>query len=204
MSADFKAIHAGTQTVYERQAESWDQSRPRVFYERPQLERLTATVPNGGRVLDLGCGAGEPIAAYFLQHGYDVTGVDYAAPMLAIAQKRYPNATWIKADMRRLPKIGLFHAVISWDGFFHLSPEEQRAALPDLARLVLPGGSLLFTVGHEEGEVTGTVGGETVYHGSLSPEAYHQILAGLGFEAELSIEDPDAWGRSILFARQAA
>ena len=53
---------------------------------------LTAFVPPGGRILDLGCGEGRD-SVYFAFCGYEVTGLDISAAiqakMLANA-KKYP------------------------------------------------------------------------------------------------------------------
>ncbi len=35
-----------------------------------------AYLPAQAKILDLGCGSGRPIAAYLLQHGHQLTGVD--------------------------------------------------------------------------------------------------------------------------------
>jgi cyclopropane fatty-acyl-phospholipid synthase-like methyltransferase len=46
----------------------------------------------GGSILDLGCGMGEPIARYFIRVGYQVTGVDSSAAMIALCQQpRVPD-----------------------------------------------------------------------------------------------------------------
>ena len=50
--------------IYERHADAWVEVRLREgsLYERGWLDRFCALVPPGGSVLDMGCGAGEPIA----------------------------------------------------------------------------------------------------------------------------------------------
>lgn len=155
----------------------------------------------GSRVLDLACGSGRPLADYFLERGFSLTGVDYAEPMIEIARADYPGAAWVVADLRRLPELGHFDGICSWDGFFHLSVEEQRALLPKLAAMLSPGGAILLTVGTGEGEVTGTIDDETVYHASLSPTEYQRTLAGLGFSRVTYVkEDLSCLGRSVLLA----
>ena len=59
--------------------------------QRRWIDRALAFVPPGAPVLDLGCGAGEPIAAYLIFRGHPVCGVDFAAPMLALARARFPD-----------------------------------------------------------------------------------------------------------------
>ena len=66
------------------------------------MDRLTAGIPIGGTILDLGCGTGDPVARAFLQQGFRITGVDSSPNLVAIAKGRLPEAEWIVADMRRL------------------------------------------------------------------------------------------------------
>jgi hypothetical protein len=55
--------------VYRRNAVHFDAERPRSLFERPWLDRLRALLPDGGTLLDIGCGMGEPIARYFIEAG---------------------------------------------------------------------------------------------------------------------------------------
>ncbi len=197
------AARRQTRAVYERKAAFWHQVRAGQLYERPWLDRFTAALPVGGRILDLACGTGKPLADYFLTAGFDLTGVDYAASMIDIASAEYPQGHWHVADIRNLPVLGRFDGICSWDGFFHLSVAEQRDLLPMLASATRPGGAILLTVGFGEGEVTGHVDGETVYHASLEPTEYEQILRDAGFAQFIfQREDPACMGRSLVLARQ--
>jgi SAM-dependent methyltransferase len=51
-----------------------------------------------GRVLDLGCGAGQ-LAAALDNEGYDVWGADVSGPMLARARSRVPGATFVRGSL---------------------------------------------------------------------------------------------------------
>ena len=198
------ATHADTPAAYERASSAWPSIR-RDAGEAPWLARFASRLPPGGRVLDLGCGSGEPVGGWLSRAGFAVTGVDAAPGMIAHARAAHPGAAhpgadWRVADMRDLPGLGRFDGVLSWDGSFHLSREEQRIALPRFAARVRPGGAMMLTVGPRDGETTGTVGAETVYHASLSREAYLGLLKP-SF-ARVSHEpfgaDPD--GRHVLLA----
>jgi SAM-dependent methyltransferase len=48
------------------------------------LDRFTTFLPDGGSVLDLGCGSGRD-SAYFISCGYDVTAVDASEEMCSLA-----------------------------------------------------------------------------------------------------------------------
>ena len=192
---------ADTQKVYERNAANWDSHRSQSLFERSWLDRFSVRVKPGGQLLDLGCGTGDPIARHFLKAGFQVTGVDYAGPMIEIARQRFPAAQWHVGDIRSLKLNRFFHGVYSWDGSFHLSANEQRNFLKSMTSLVHPGGAIMLTVGPAEGEVFGTVEGEQVYHASLSPEEYRCRLEDAGFgDIEFTAEDPECAGHSVILA----
>ena len=191
------------QAVYERQASDYDAGRSRAFFEARWLTRFADSLPTGGRVLDVGCGAGEPIAGWLIREGYQVTGTDFSDAMLEIARSRFPQGDWRNEDMRTLDLDEQFHGIIGWDSFFHLTQDEQRETIPRLARHLLPDGVLMITVGPIAGEVTGTVGGETVYHASLSVEEYARVMdqAGLRLIAYMA-EDPYCDFHTVAMARK--
>ena len=192
-----------TRRIYERQAAAYDASRSRALFEARWLARFTASLSPGARVLDLGCGAGEPIARWFIAEGFDVTGVDFAAPMLDIARTRWPDGDWRQADMRTLDLGETFDGIVAWNSFFHLRPEEQRPCIAHMARHLAPGGALLLTVGPKAREASGTVQGETVYHASLSPAEYATCLEAHGLRLTgFLAEDPDTNQHSVLMARK--
>ncbi len=198
---DLDAIRADTQAVYERQAAVFDQHRNRSGLESAWLATFAERLPETGSVLDLGCGAGEPVASELIARGFSLTGVDYANAMLELARSRFPDHEWLEADIRTLVIDRQFDGVISWDGFFHLSPDEQRRVLPRFADYVTAGGPLLLTVGPGAGEVTGQVGNESVYHASLDPAEYQQLLQEAGFgELTFVARDENSGGRSIVLA----
>lgn len=197
-------IHLRTLQIYEKHAHAWDEHRPRVLFEKDWLDKFIMLLPAGGRILDVGCGAGEPISEYFIKRGFALTGLDASPKMLAISRNRFPTASWIEMDMRQLKLDTKFDGIVSWDGFFHLNQEEQRQVLVLFAEHLNPDGSLLLTIGHESGEVTGTVEGEEVYHSSLAPDEYKAILNKIGFEkVELVLEDEGCECHSILLAKKS-
>src|SRR3712207_6290066 len=64
------------------------------------FERLVAGLPrSGGRVVDLGCGAGVPVARDLTELGHAVIGVDGSSQQIARARRNVPRAEFIEADM---------------------------------------------------------------------------------------------------------
>ena len=199
--SDLHDVWKNMSGVYERQAHWWDANRSALGVEKVWLDRFACHLPKGGRVLDLGCGTGEPVASYLLQSGFKVVGVDYSASMIDIAKRRFPNVQWIVAEMTNFTSDAPFHGVIGWDSFFHLTQDKQRTLLSRLCEWMPREGVFMATVGPNEGEVLGTVGGEDVYHSSLSEAEYRRLLADGGFlDVTFVAEDPDCADRSILLA----
>jgi len=196
-------ISEATQAVYEANAAAYDAARTRGLHEARWLTRFGAGLPDGGSVLDLGCGAGEPIASWLIGEGFALTGVDFSPAMLAIAQSRWPKGDWRQGDMRTLDLVERFDGIVAWDSFFHLTQDEQRACLPRLAAHLAPGGVFLVTVGPEAGETRGRVAGTDVYHASLSPAEYATRLEACGMRLTAYLaEDPDCGRHSVLMARK--
>ncbi|WP_194095800.1 class I SAM-dependent DNA methyltransferase [Marivivens aquimaris] len=194
-----------TLAVYDRIAGDWDRYRDRRLTERAWLDRMLAAAPrNKGKrtVLDLGCGSGRPIATYLADRGAQITGVDGAPRMTELFTHNLPSATVHTADMRGLDLGRTFSAILAWDSFFHLSPADQRQMFAVFAQHAAPDTILMFTSGPDEGVEMGEVVGEAVYHASLSPEAYRDLLTRHGFE-ELMFkpEDPDCGGHSVWLAK---
>src|SRR3954467_1231439 len=87
---------------YDRIAEAYvaQVGKGRGQRRQRQLERLT-DLPDGAPVLDLGCGAGIPVAQ-LLAERFQVTGVDISARQIELARQNVPGATFIQADMADL------------------------------------------------------------------------------------------------------
>jgi SAM-dependent methyltransferase len=196
-----RSLAAHTQAVYERNAALYDARRAKVLFEKTWLDRFLSALRPGGTILDIGCGTGDPIAAYLRSGGFRIIGVDASRAMLDIARTRFPEGDWRHADMRALDLGESFDGIIAWDSFFHLTPEEQRATISRFAAHLAPGGALMLTVGPEAGEVAGHVGADPVYHSSLSREDYAQCLARDGLDiVSFAPEDPDCDFHTILLA----
>lgn len=200
---DLSRLASRTQAVYERNAQRFDAERPKGLHERLWLGRFLDGLPPGGKILDLGCGAGMPIAAYFMGKGFAVTGLDASAAMIRLAKNVMPDGDWREGDMRGLDLNETFDGIIGWNSFFHLTRPEQRDVLPRLARHLETNGRLMLTVGPENGEAVGQVGDDRIYHASLSPDEYASILLvnHLAIK-DFVIEDPHCDFQTILLAQK--
>ena len=162
--------------LYEENARAWDAHRGRDLHEKTWLDRFTALLPDGAEILDLGCGAGEPIARYLIERGYRVAGVDSSPSLIGLCRERFPEHEWIAMDMRTLDLGRRFDGLIAWHSVFHLNADDQRAMFARFAAHLRPDGALMFTSGHEAGESIGRWHGQPLYHSSLAPGEYESLL----------------------------
>ncbi len=189
--------------IYERRAREFDTSRSRALFERAWLERFAALLPAKATVLDLGCGHGEPIAAWLIAQGHSITGVDTAPTLLALCRQRFPDHDWIEGDMRGLTLDRRFNGLVAWDSFFHLTYDDQRAMFETFRRHAAPDAALMFTSGPAHGEAIGDHAGEALYHASLSPEEYRALLSAAGFDVvSHTANDADCAGHTVWLARR--
>ncbi len=189
-------------SLYQRFALDWDRERERSLLERAWLDRFLALLPLNPSILDMGCGAAEPIAGYFIEKGCDVTGIDSSASLIGMCKDRFPDQDWIVADMRSLSLDRRFDGILAWDSFFHLCPEDQRRMIPIFSKHANPRAALMFTSGTSHGEAIGNYRGEPLYHGSLDEAEYRSLLDQNGFDVVSHVvEDPHCGHHTVWLAQ---
>src|SRR5260370_6547755 len=67
-----------------------------AFFHHEDLRYLKFLIPEGGRVLELGCGTGSPLAALIPSFG---VGVDFSPGMIAQARQAHPDLTFLVGDI---------------------------------------------------------------------------------------------------------
>lgn len=109
----------------------------------PELIEFIANHP-AGRAIDIGCGTGTNVIT-LAQHGWQVTGIDFASRAIQIAKRKAQN---IKADLQvndatKLKGInGPFGLALDL-GCFH-GIEKKTDYLTQLSRILAPGGFWLM------------------------------------------------------------
>jgi cyclopropane fatty-acyl-phospholipid synthase-like methyltransferase len=187
--------------LYRRHAVQWDATRrSRAWNDRGWIEAFAKKLARGSRVLDLGCGGGEPVARFLVEQGMHVTGVDSSPEMIALARDRMPGQEWIVADMRGLALDRRFDGILAWDSYFHLGHNAQRAMFWVFDAHRNDDAVLMFNTGPSHGEATSTFTfkDEPLYHASLAPAEYRALLDCSGFKIICHVaNDTRRGGRTV-------
>lgn len=111
------------------------------------LDTVRAEGWRGRRVLDLGCGTGNSTFPFFMR-GYEVTGLDASAEMLAVAQDKLPPVPFVQGDFTTFALDTRFDLVVSiFDSLNNLLTLEALLITARRAHEHLtPGGYLMFDV----------------------------------------------------------
>lgn len=143
------------------------------------MARLAA----GSRVLDLGCGAGVPIASALAER-FRVVGVDLSRAQIALARRQVPDADFVRGDMRTCEFASeAFDAVVSFYAIFHLPREYHEALFRRIAGWLKPGGWLMASLARfDESDYTeDDFFGVDMFWSNYGIERYRAMLADAGF-----------------------
>lgn len=157
----------------------------------PQLERNGLA---GDRLLDVGCGTGKSFIP-MLERGWQVTGCDISAAMLALARGKVGDSARLSlADMRELPRFGSFDLVWALDDAVNylLSVEELKAALGGMRNNLAVGGLMMFDLNtllvyrtfFAERHVVEREGLRLIWSGQATPDVQAGSICEARFKAE--------------------
>jgi ubiquinone/menaquinone biosynthesis C-methylase UbiE len=158
-----------------------------------------------GKLLDLGCGAGEPFDRFFIDKGWSVVGVDFSKKMLELANKYVPEMTTIHSDISKINFAdNEFDAVILIYSLFHLTNEEQIKVLEKIYEYLTPNGMALFTYATKEYTKSDEFDGykeflgKNLYYAHKTPEFFKNKLESIGFKLK-SFDYRDIAGEVFLW-----
>ena len=93
-----------------------------------------------GRGLDVCCGTGAGMRVLRSLCRGPVMGADFSTGMLTQARSAYPDARWVRADVRALPFAAAFDLAVSFGALGHFLPAERPALFAGVYRALRPGG----------------------------------------------------------------
>jgi SAM-dependent methyltransferase len=123
---------------------AWSSTAPvRLRY----LERLLELLPAKSDVLELGCGAGEPVTRRLAER-HRLVAVDVSSRQLELAARSAPGAQLLLADMLEVAFApDSFDAVVAFYSLTHVPRVHHADLLARIVEWVRPGGLVLMTMG---------------------------------------------------------
>lgn len=151
-----------TVTVYDARARDYA-AMTADLGERVELEAFADALPEGGHVLDLGCGPGF-YAAWLAARGFTVRAVDASAEMVALAAA-LPGVNARQARFDEIDAEGAYDGIWANFSLLHAPRTDLPAHLARLRRALRPGG--LFHIGMKlgSGEGADRIGRFYAYYG---------------------------------------
>ncbi len=161
---------------YDKIAVWWHEQHIDSGYGVAQLERALGFIPQPGKALDIGCGAGGRFVRILEKRGFSMTGLDVSEAMIKLAHTHHPEHRFIQADICEWEIDERFDVIVAWDSVFHLPYAMHRPVITKLCRLLNPGGVLMYTFGDAEGEHTDQWRGDTFYYSSIGTNENVTVL----------------------------
>jgi cyclopropane fatty-acyl-phospholipid synthase-like methyltransferase len=179
MTADPKKLVAAG---YDRIADAYLDRFGISAVRQKWFDRLVACLPRDGRILDLGCGAGVPVARDLTSLGHSVVGVDGSTQQIARARRNVPDAMFIEADMCEVQfDADAFDAVAAFYSITHVPAAEQGGLFVKIAKWLKPDGVMVASLGSgPASDWTGDWLGTTMFSSSNSTETSHAHLREAG------------------------
>ena len=123
---------------YDRIAEEYDASRSKFDHSK-ELNKFVGLLPKNARVLDVGCGAGVPVAKFLVESGFKVVGIDFSDNMLKLARKNVPKAVFIEKDMNKLDfAVSSFDGLTAFYSIIHVPKEKHSQLFESFHRILKP------------------------------------------------------------------
>jgi 2-polyprenyl-3-methyl-5-hydroxy-6-metoxy-1,4-benzoquinol methylase len=180
MCSDAKQIVA---SGYDEIAETYLRWTAGSSLRQHWLDAIKPTLLPNARVLDLGCGAGVPVARQLAEQGYIVVGIDGSPRQIALARVNEPRAEFIVADMTKVEFDPMsFDAVTAFYSITHVPRDEHRLLLSRIWTWLKPGGVFLASLGHDETPAwTGEWLGTTMFFSHFGAAINVELVKQAGF-----------------------
>jgi SAM-dependent methyltransferase len=182
-------------TAYDAIAEAYLGRYAASSVREKWLGRLIESMPAQGHdVLDLGCGAGIPVARELVGRGFSVTGVDVSTEQISRARANVPGAKFIQADMSAMAlDAECFDAIGAFYSITHIPAAEQGDLFKRIANWLRPGGVFVASLGTgASGDWIGEWLGTTMFFSHNSEATSLALLTEAGMvihQAEVEQQD---------------
>lgn len=126
------------------------------------LDRLTSLghIKPHSRVLEVGCGPGKPITAFFASNGHDITAIDASNGMLDIARKNAPYAKFLQANMTAWEpsesgiEVPCYDVIVASHCLYTMSVSQVRSLLYKFTRWAKKEGIVIIGMSYNQRDLT--------------------------------------------------
>ena len=157
-------------------ARYYDQSANRYFNTtfdadvRGLYEHFIKYVPNGAKILDLGCGSGRDVKAFF-DMGYDVDAIDGSEELARLASE-YTGIQVKCMDFSQLNESSVYDAVWACASLLHVTSQNLPNIMARIRRALKPSGVAYASFKH--GNFVGVR--DERYYTDMTSERFAEVL----------------------------
>lgn len=138
-------------STYNKIYKYWSAVKPEESWGFDQLKKF-AEEAKGGKVLDLGCGAGAH-SKFLLESGCEVVGIDFSEKMIEEAKRKVPEGKFHVGDILGLDfPTNYFNGVFARASLLHLKKTQMEFVLQKLHNILKDRGLLYVAMKEGSGE----------------------------------------------------
>ncbi len=194
-----RRVERSYDAIARRYAEVIRANRGPDTYFRAFLGRIIERIPEGGRVLDLGCGAG--LVSAELARRARVVALDRSAVQLSLARTNAPEAVLVRGDIAQVAfRPASFDAVVAFWTLIHVRRDLHGSVLSRIHEWLRPRGMFAATLGTSDSpeEVEEDFFGAPMSWSHFDADTNRRLVADAGFGVEQADEvfdegEPALW-----------
>lgn len=191
--------------TYEKIAQKYSHQYFDDLSETAYIDKFLHTIPDGGKILDAGCGPGQ-FTQYMMGKGFEVTGIDFSSAMIREATDRVPEGTFLPMDMRTLEFEESFDGILAAYSLIHIASDDIPQTLEGFHRVLKPHGHIeIITQAGKPDQIIDEpfLPSEKMFFNFFTTGRLTRFLKNAGFNVQFQMEadsvDPDSVSDRVIY-----